>query len=111
MPGCEVFYESPLTEGDLDVLVDPTALYDWTPDGSEFIDGRECLRFVGRPAAPAGKALEVYYIDRATGLHRRAITYNKLGNQSLVVDYRSVALGPPDPSVFELPEGCSVEKL
>jgi len=108
MPGCDVFYESPLTS---DEMPDPSTLLDWAQDGTEIIDGRECLRFIGHYTFSAGAAYEVCYVDRASGIRRREITYDKLGRQALTVDCRSVSLSAPDPSVFELPDGFRIEKL
>jgi hypothetical protein len=111
MPGCEVFYESPLASDVVESLHDPTTLLDWIQDGTEIIDGHECLRFVGHYTFPAGTAYEVCYVDQISGVRRRMITYDKLGRQALTVDCRSVSLGPPEPSVFELPDGFRVQKL
>ena len=111
MPGCEVFYEAPLAPDEVESLPDPSTLLDWEQDGTEIIDGRECLRFVGHYTHPAGAAYEVCFIDRASGIRRRMITYDKLGRQALTVDCQSVSLGPPQPSLFELPDGYTVEKL
>lgn len=111
MPGCEGFYESSLTVDEVESLPDPATLLDWEGDGSEIIDGHECLRFVGHYTHPAGAAYEVCYVDQISGIRRRMITYNQLGREALTVDCQSVTLGPPEPSVFELPDGITVEKL
>lgn len=114
LPDYKVVQEFPLKSEPIEGAFDPTTLLKWTQEGIELVDGHECLRFIGRyniPDVPAGDAYELAYIDLVTNMYRRKITYNKLGRQSLIVDYRSVILEPPDKLVFELPEGVFVEKF
>lgn len=84
------------------------SLYDWKADGAETIDGRRCLRFVGRyspETGTSGAAHEVHYIDAKTHMPRRFMTFNLKGKKALTVDYLNVVLGPLPPELFEIPPG------
>jgi hypothetical protein len=83
-------------------------LYDWKADGTEIIDGRRCLRFVGsyRPGAgPSGSAHEIQYFDAKTHMPRRFVTFDLNGKKALTVDYLNVVVGPQPRELFEIPLG------
>jgi hypothetical protein len=111
MAGSTLFHETPFTQQVAQSVVDPTSLLDWQEDGSEQIDGTECVRYRGRYRFPAGAAYELCFIERATGMRRRSVTFDKTGAQRLTVDWRSVTFAPPDPAVFEVPQGYSLKRL
>lgn len=111
MPGSTVFYETPFTQQVAQSVLDPSSLLDWQEEGTEQIDGAECVRYRGRYTRPAGAAYELCFVERASGIRRRKVTFDKAGSERLTVDWRSVTLEPPDPAVFELPQGYSVERL
>jgi hypothetical protein len=84
------------------------SLYDWRADGTEVIDGRQCLRFIGnyRPKlGPCGGAHELHYIDAKTKMPRREVTFNLKGKKALTVDTLNVVLRRPAPKTFEIPPG------
>ena len=83
----------------------PDSLCVWTMDGAQRIDGRRCLRFVGRYHKPDLGGHEVWFVDARTHMRRRHITFNKAGKKCLVTDYLDVVLGPQDPQLFKVPRG------
>jgi hypothetical protein len=89
-------------------VFDPGTLYDWSEDGVEMIDGRECRKFVSRDpeaSGPFDSEREVCFIDAKTGMRRREVTYNLEGNLALTIDYLNVKIGAPPKAVFKMPEG------
>ena len=108
-PGSTTFYETPFTQQDN--VTDPSSLLDWHEEGTEHIEGVECVRYCGRYFIPAGAAYELCFVERSNGVRRRSVTFDKSGALRLTVDWRSVNLEPPDPAVFEVPQGHSVERL
>src|SRR5262245_52066440 len=106
LPGSRVFQEGLLS--DLEAMAGEQAcdcILDWTTEGTAVISGVECLRLVGRYRKPARGAHEECFIDVATGLPLRQITYDLSGQRSVVWERQSLTLGPPDPAVFEIPAG------
>lgn len=45
------------------------------------------------------------HVDCETGIRWKEVTFNKLGKEVLTIETKNVAIGPPPPSVFELPPG------
>lgn len=109
-PGSTICYETPFTQQVAESLVDPASLLDWQEEGTEQIEGAECARYRGRYTFHAGAAHELRFVERGTGMPRRSVTFDKTGAQRLTVDWRSVTLGPPDPAMFEVPPGYSIER-
>ena len=106
VPGSRVFHECSLAE--LEAMAGEQAsdfILDWTPEGAEVIGGLDCLRWVGRYRKAARGAYEECFVEVATGLPVRHITYDMLGQRSVVWERQSLKLGSPDPAVFEIPEG------
>lgn len=84
------------------------SLYDWRADGTEVIDRRRCLRFLGRyrqGTGPSGGAHEVQYFDAKTHMPRRLVTFDIKGKKALTVDFLNVVLGPQPRDLFEIPIG------
>jgi hypothetical protein len=81
------------------------ALCDWKVDGTERIDGRECLRFIGHYRWHSAQGYQVCYVDTQTQMRRRMVTFDEAGEKCLTVDYLDAVVGPPDPNLFELPKG------
>jgi outer membrane lipoprotein-sorting protein len=82
--------------------------YEWKADGTEVIEGRRCLRFLGSyppETGPPGSAHEVQYFDARTQMPRRFVTFDSNGKEALTVDYLDVVLRPPPSELFEIPTG------
>lgn len=110
LAGSSVIYETPFTQQATQSALDPTSSLDWREEGVESIEGIEGMRYRGHYTFPAGAAYELY-IEHSTGVRRRSVTLDKTGAQRLTVDWRDVSLESPDPAVFELPQGFSVERV
>jgi hypothetical protein len=112
VPGSRAVYETPLAPEAAQSTLDPTSVLDWQEEGAERVDGVECVRYRGNyEVAAAGAAYELCFVERATGVRRRSVTFDATGAERLTVEWSSVTLEPPDPTVFEIPEGYSVERL
>jgi len=77
-------------------------------EATEVIDGRHCLRFVGRYRAwvgTSGAAHEVHYIDAKTQMPRRVVTFNLKGKKVITIDTLNVVLRAPPRKLFEIPVG------
>jgi hypothetical protein len=84
------------------------SLYDWRADGTEVIDRRRCLRFLGsyrQGTGPSGGAHEVQYFDAKTHMPRRFVTFDMNGKKALTVDFLNIVLGPQPRELFEIPAG------
>jgi hypothetical protein len=106
-PDTKTYQQSKLPKN-FERAFDPYTVCDWTEDGIEIIDGRRCRRFVGRylsTIGPVGLAHEFVFIDAKTGVHRRTVTYDKNGKLGITCDCLNATVGPPPPSVFEMPKG------
>lgn len=107
--GCE----TPMSPEMVGKVGNPTDNLDWVLDGTGFIDGIECLRFVGYfpiDSQPQ-QFVEECYVDPATNMVSRCITYHQDGTPSLTVNYCSVIIGPPLPNLFEMPDGYELLKF
>jgi hypothetical protein len=91
----------------LDEAFNPDMLDEWTQDGTEKIDGRSYLRFVGRSKNPdfGGAISEVCFLDPKTHIRRRIVTFNKSGKCVLTIDSVNAVVGPPAHELFDMPEG------
>jgi hypothetical protein len=133
MAGSKVLYEILTSPSNSNTEADELIV--WTREEFAVIEGCECIRFVGRyriagktvwPAAAAplsqavfteedhqaaaGKAYEVCFIDAANGLVCRHVTYDRAGKRVLVTDRRAFDVRPPEPAMFEIPEGYSLQR-
>lgn len=89
---------------------DPDSMLEWQAEGLESIEGVEYLRYRGLyKFADTGGAYELRYVDQNNGFCRRSVTFNKTGSKSLTVDWHSLSPEPPDPKMFDLPQGYTKE--
>lgn len=45
------------------------------------------------------------YVDKETHIRWKEVTFDKIGKEVLCIEMKNVVIGPPPPSVFELPPG------
>jgi hypothetical protein len=109
--GTTVFFETPFSLKVAQRVLDPTSLLDWEEEGTELIEGTECIRYRGRYKSSAGAAYELCFVEPASGIRRRSVTFDMTGAQKLTVNWHSVNLESPDLEIFEIPQGYSVENL
>ena len=107
MPETKTYSQFKFSQEMVDRAMTLNTLCDWTVGGSRVIDGRRCIRYVGRyrhHSEPC-KAHEVHYVDAKTKMPRRVVTYNLHGKKALTMDYLNVVMGPPPRELFEIPPG------
>jgi hypothetical protein len=85
-------------------MMDPDQEMIWDEAGIEVIDGKTYTRYHGKLRGTSGQSLYVRILDPRTGERRRAMNFGTHGQLALTVD-TYMEIGPPDPSVFELPTG------
>jgi hypothetical protein len=110
VPGSRNFLEYSLAE--LEAMAEQASVLalDWTPEGAEVIGGLDCRRWVGRYREPARGAYEECFVEVATGLPVRHITYDMAGQKSVVWERQSLKLGSPDSAMFEIPDGYVITR-
>jgi len=91
----------------------------WKEEGTEVIQGCKCTRFVGRYVPQAagyffmgsGAAHEESFIDASNGLPVRHVTYDRQGKATIIDERVAFSLDPPDPEMFEAPQGFEVQRV
>ncbi len=101
----EKFPQESMPEGP-DEYLENLMRQEWIPDGEERIDGKKCLKFIGRflnslLCNADGKT--VCYVDIQSGHRLRELTYDKDENVTMTTHY---SIGLPREDLFELPAGC-----
>jgi len=107
-PETKTYSQVKLTKEMVKRAISLETLCDWRADGTEVIDGRNCLRFIGHYHSADGAsdaAHEIYYVDAKTHMPRRNITFDLNGKKALTVDTLNVVLGPQPREIFEIPAG------
>jgi hypothetical protein len=83
---------------------------EWQEEGLESIEGVEYVRYRGLyKFSELEVPYQLRYVDQNNGFRSRLVIFDKTGSKSLTVDCYSLSPEPPDPKMFDLPQGYTKE--
>lgn len=93
---------NPATVEELEKAVEDDMLWEFI--GAERLDDRD-VHVYNVYIMGSEQRCKTVYVDPMTHIRWRTVTFNKLGQEVLVVTSKDVVIGSPDASFFEVPSG------